>query len=54
MKCHIFSRAKAEKFMDSTPYYTVSLVEILERMAVAAWNTADQHFHEKYQDRLFL
>jgi len=40
--------------MGSTPWYTLSLVEILERLTVAAWNTADQHFHDKHQDRLFL
>ena len=53
-RCPFSSGAKAKKFMSNTPWYSLSLVEILERLAVAAWNNADQHFHEKHQDTLFL
>ncbi len=44
-----FSRAKAEKFMGTTPWYNLSLVETLERLTVVAWNTTDQHFHDKHR-----
>ncbi len=45
--CPFSSETKAKKFMSNTPWYSLSLVEILERSAVAAWNTVDQHFHAK-------
>ncbi len=53
-RCPFSSGAKAEKFMSNTPSYSLSVVEILERSAVAAWNTMDQHFHEKQRYRAFL
>jgi hypothetical protein len=53
-KCPFSSGAKARKFMSNTSWYSLSLVEILERSAVAAWNTVDQHFYEKHQYRAFL
>jgi len=53
-KCPFSSGAKAKKFMSNTPWYSLSLVEILERSAVAAWNTVDQHFYGKHRYRAFL
>jgi len=49
-----FSRAKAEKFMGGTSWYTLSLVDILEGLIVVACDTADQHFYDKHQDRPLL
>jgi len=45
-RCPFSSGAKAEKFISNTPWYSLSVVEILERSAVAAWNTVDKHFHK--------
>jgi hypothetical protein len=53
-KCRFSSGAKAKKFMSNTPWYSLSPVEILERSAVAAWNTVDQNFYKKYRYRAFL
>jgi len=53
-RCPFSSGAKAEKFVSNTPWYSLSVVEILERSAVAAWNTVDKHFHEKQRYRSFL
>jgi hypothetical protein len=49
----IFSRAKVKKFSGSTTWYVLLLVEILDRLTVAASNTIDQHFHKKYQKSNF-
>ena len=38
------SEAKAKNFMGNTSWYTLSLVEILEQTAVAAWNTVGYIF----------
>jgi len=52
---YVFSSGtKAKKFMSNIPWYSLSLVEILERSAVAAWNTVDRHFYEKHRYRAFL
>jgi hypothetical protein len=53
-RCPFSSVTKAKRFMTNTPWYNLSVVEILERLTVAAWNTMDQHFHEKQRYRAFL